>query len=118
MSNLEIAKQIAEKLALTSGVFGLRKTYDLNIGDDVPNSFDWDYENDCSSDVELGGASVIGLPDVYDADEIDDVLAIVEYMDQYPGNRLVLVSGDHAGLGADIHELLIANGTVVMAWDK
>lgn len=116
MSNKDIAKQIAEILASQSGTFGIRKTFDLNMGDDVPNSFDWDFENDCSTDTELDGTSEIALPDVYEADDIDDVLLVVEQMQQYPGNKLILICGEHAGFGDDKNELLISNGVVVLAW--
>jgi len=116
MTSQKIAKEISDILAATSGVFGLRKTFNLNVGDAVPYSFDWDFENDCSSDVELNGASVIALPDIYDADDIDDVLIIVEQMQQYPGDKLVLVVGNHAGFGDDKNELLISSGVVVAAW--
>lgn len=116
MNNESIAKQIVEIIAPKSGVFGLRKTYDIGIGDDVPHSYDWDFENDCQSSDRLDGASTIALPEIFSDDDFDDVLNLVNKMEKYPGTKLILVSGDHAGFGDDNGELLISNGTVIMAW--
>lgn len=114
-----IALEIIQTLAPLSGVFGLRKTNDvLNVGDDVPPSHDWDLENDCPAQNMLTGASTIGLPTVFDDDDLEDVLILVDMMKRYTGNKLILVAGDNAGLGDDNHEVLIKNGVVLLAWDQ
>ena len=63
--------------SLSYSVFGFRSVeeiYQLNIGDEVPCSFDWDFENDCSSDNELPGASAIYICDYPDIDDINEAL--------------------------------------------
>jgi hypothetical protein len=97
-------------------VFGFRaieNKYAINIGDDVPHSYDWDFENDCSSDSQLSGVSVIAICDYPD---LDDVLKSLQLAISYlsSNSQLILVGGDHAGLGDDKNELLISNGICLL----
>ena len=101
--------------SLSYSVFGFRaveEKYQLNIGEDVPCSFDWDFENDCSSDNELVGASAVYICDYPDIDDINEALKKMEIYNQ-KGTKLMLIAGDNAGHGDDLGEVLISNAVVV-----
>jgi hypothetical protein len=109
------AEEINRIIYEGSGTFGLRKTYCIAVNDSLPHSRDWDFENDVPSDNLLAGASCIRLPVAYNVDDcIDEINKALEVMQSYPGDALVLVNGDFAGLGDDADEILIANGVAVL----
>jgi len=111
------------KLNPNQSGYGLRRVdpeYIPEIGASVPFSYDWDWERDCSSDVQLPGASCIGIDissmmiylDNMSEDEENEVLqAIEEAMNKIEKNNysgeIILVAGDFKGYGDDDGEILI-----------
>lgn len=116
----EIVEKIRIAIISTSCEwYGIRHShYPVPVGDDVPFSWDWDYENDCSSDDMLNGASCVDLPvtnkfwdfDNMDEEEISEMNDIIkkalEMSDCYAG-ELMIVGGRHRGYGHDDNEILI-----------
>ena len=100
-------------------LYGVRHThYPVHVGHDVPFSFDWDFENDTSSDDMLDGASCIDLPvtnrfwdfdDMSESDRLEMIRIINERINLSScyGGQLMIVGGRHRGYGHDSNEILI-----------
>ena len=100
--------------------FGLRNIYPEylpEIGGDVDFSWDWDHENDMSSDEKLCGASCIEIEkswliemDDMDDEEEGELIESIERalkMVKIYGGVTILVGGERKGYGEDKGEVLI-----------
>lgn len=118
-------EQVIEKLKESDySYFGIRHLTDdeeYNVGDICRNSYDWDYESDCSSydtdePVELDGTCAyrVDIDLAWDDDseieaKIQDAL---DSSDCYSG-RAVIIAGNRAEDGADDCEIIISNAEVL-----
>ena len=101
-------------------VLGLRSLCpdeQYKIGDLARNSYDWDAENDCSSDEELDGTSVILLDNSWlegPEDLIERINDMLPTMKQYyRGKHIVLLGGWRGAHGTDEGEGVIVNAKVL-----
>lgn len=108
-------------------VVGIRHlTYDetYQVGDMCRNSFEWNYERDCSSyettePVELNGTCAYCIPgfDDFDLDEIEEATevfntALRESEENYVGG-MVVVAGTSYTYGDDENEVIIWDAEVI-----
>lgn len=102
------------------GIRHLAEDEEYEIGDICRNSYDWDYENDCSSyntnEVELNGTCAVDTRidlDWDDEEEVESKLReAVEVSDQYIGS-IAIIGGNRMEYGADDGEIIIENATVI-----
>ena len=92
------------------------------IGDFCRNSYEWDYELDCSSyytenQVELDGTCGYALFDLLDIDDAELAKKILENgicnSDTYDGEEIVLIAGDSYAYGNDENEVIIEYAEVI-----
>lgn len=127
------AKELVEamKQATKSGyhVFGIRTIENaagvLNVGDSVPDSYDWDYENDISARETTGenlpGACAIQVFSDYlwldgtDDDEAESAICdAVKKSSVYYGEQVLLIAGKgRYEYGNDQDEIIIADADVI-----
>ena len=100
-------------------VLGLRATRpdeQYNMGDTARNSYDWDAENDTSSDNELNGASAILLDNSF-LEGNDDLCKRIENtlpeLTQYHGKQIILLGGWKESQGTDALEGVIESPRVL-----
>ena len=101
-----------EKGALLHNALGLR--FDNNqykIGDCLPCSHDWDYENDAASQDLLNGTCAISLNNCDNLDELEEKINEAEgkYIEPY----IYIIASDDYEYGADDGEIIIAGAKVV-----
>lgn len=89
------------------GIRTLRHDEECKIGAYCRNSYDWDHENDCSSEVELNGTccTEIESPEIT-VEEISNV-------HKYGNGNIVIVAGDSREYGEDDGEIIIRNAVIV-----
>jgi hypothetical protein len=105
------------------GVRALCDDENYNVGDVCRNSYDWDFENDCSSyktdGIELYGTCAIDVHlHEYDLDSWEDIDIINELYTLSPGchkyhGKLVLIGGYNAIWGDDPNEIIIKDAIVL-----
>lgn len=117
-------KELVEKIMNSNyGYIGIRHLAEdekYEIGDICRNSYDWDYENDCSSydtnEVELSGTCAVDTRiDLYLDDEEDiesKLMEALEASDQYFGS-IAIIGGNGMEYGADDGEIIIEDATVI-----
>lgn len=88
-----------------------------SVGDTARNSYDWDMENDCSSDEELNGASAIVIDTAWLDGAVDLIERIEEEIDSVKsyngGKHIVLLGGWSSDDGTDNGEQVITNAKVL-----
>jgi hypothetical protein len=101
-------------------VIGLRslcRDENYQVRDYTRCSYDWDFENDCSSDVKLGGTCAIMIDNSWleDAKElISRINSTIPTMKRYyGGDHIVLIGGHHAWSGSDEGEAVIVEAEVI-----
>lgn len=103
------------------GTRHLAEDEEYEVNDICRNSYDWDYDNDCSSygtdnEVELDGTCAVdtGIELEWDsAEEIERKLEeALESSKQYPGT-IAIIGGNRMDYGADDGEIIIENATVI-----
>lgn len=101
-----------EKEALNSSVLGIRfDDNKYNIGDFLPCSHDWDYENDIRSEELLDGTCALGI---WNVDEESELLGKVEeFSGRYAEEYVYLISGESYQHGADDGEIIVSEAKVV-----
>lgn len=91
------------------------------VGDFCRNSYDWDYENDCSSydtenPEELPGTCAYntGIDSAWDDDdEIEEkILKAISGSSCYSG-KIAVIAGNRAEYGNDQEEIIIENAEVI-----
>ena len=118
----------AMKRAKSAGycVFGIRVTDAfLKIGDSVPDSYDWDIENDCSTyvttGVTLGGAcavyidnSLLLLDGSDDEEASQEIQKAIEGSKNYYGEHMYMIGGKFGSeWGNDVNEIIIKDADVI-----
>lgn len=106
--------------------FGIRnistQMYKLNVGDTCPNSYDWDFENDCSTygttGETLNGASAIHVntdPVCNEDNEMQEALetAIEQAKNYYNGVLYLIASKENYDWGSDENEIVLEDATVL-----
>lgn len=107
---------------------GVRWTCDdeqYDIGDCCRNSYDWDYDADCSSydtdsPMELDGTCAVNTNvDLSwdDPDELEKKITLAVKKHNYVGT-IIIIGGDRATCGADEDEIIIENAVVIDKIDK
>lgn len=109
--------------------FGIRtmSTEDCaNVGDFLPDSYEYDHEQDtsryfidekrlngtCSTYVDTGSLWLDGSDDAELKEEVEKTMKIQRsYMSN--GNQVVLIAGDGMEDGEDLHEAIIKNAKVI-----
>jgi hypothetical protein len=101
-------------------VLGLRSACPdekYTVGDYARNSYDWDMENDCSSDEELNGTSAIMLDNSWlegAGDLIERIEESISDVAPYHGGKhIVLLGGWSESQGTDPGERVIENAKVL-----
>lgn len=98
------------------GVRVVRNNEVYTIGETVKNSMDWDFENDCSSDEELNGASAIEVVDV-DFDNIETTKNAIDEVAKlvrgYGKGQMVIIASDDVDYGDDPGEIVMSSAVVV-----
>ena len=118
-------KEIIEKIMNSNcGYIGIRHLADdevYKIGDICRNSYDWDYENDCSSygtdnEIELDGTCTVDTKIELEWDDMEEIEKKLEYAielsEQYDG-VIAIIGGNRIDYGADDNEIIIENATVI-----
>ena len=101
-------------------VIGLRSACSdekYNVGDTARNSYDWDMENDCSSDDELNGTSAIVIDNSW-LEGADDLIERIEntiddVKSYHGGKHIVLLGGWRESQVTDDGERVIENAVVL-----
>lgn len=95
--------------------YGIRSGRAQQIGDIIPPSHDWDFENDCESEDLLPGACTTGVNTMFSDNEwlIDKLTAAVNANSIYDGDQQYLVGGNSAVYGDDESELIIEDAQVL-----
>jgi hypothetical protein len=91
------------------GIRTLRSDEEYKVGDYCRRSYDWDYENDCSSEEQLNGTCCTEV----EINDIDDMNNIDISNHRYGKGTIVLIAGDEMERGTDSCELIIRNAIVV-----
>mgnify|MGYP007010770073 FL=1 len=103
------------------GIRHLSDDEHYQVGDWCRNSYDWDYEQDCSTyetenPIELPGTCAYNTgidPNWDEPEEIAEKLEkAIEASGCYLGD-LVIVAGDRMEYGNDDHEIIIADAVVI-----
>ena len=104
------------------GIRTLRNNESYKIGDKCRCSYDWDFENDCSTydtdnPIELDGTSCIDVCiSDYDLDDWGEANLIEELYStvyNYGTGQKALIAGYHASQGNDNAEIIITGAVVI-----
>ncbi len=130
----ELVEAMKKAKAEGYNVFGIRVIENeagvLNVGDACPDSYDWDYELDCSTrdttGEKLGGACAIEINTsmlLLDGDDDEDVAAEIEKAIKnsacYYGEQVLLIGGKFGSeYGNDEHEIIIELADVLAKVDR
>lgn len=127
------AKELVEamKEAVNNGyiVFGIRKIENeagiLKVGDSVPDSYNWDHENDVSTRETTGetlpGACAVEINtsrlciDGSDDEDVEEEISkAVKKSSIYFGEQVLLIAGKgRYDYGEDVSEVIISNADVI-----
>ena len=102
------------------GIRGLASDEKYDIGETCRKSYDWDYENDCSSydtekPVELDGTCAAHIVVDMDWDTDEEIIESIENVINnfnYTG-EMVLIGGESFEYGADENEVIIYDAVVI-----
>ena len=87
---------------------------ELNIGDEVPNSYEW--EDGEYTDEELDGTSTTGIKDLSD-ESIRNAFKLLS-SEGYQGKKIALIGGEVGGSGRDAGELVIQYNEILDIFNK
>jgi hypothetical protein len=97
---------------LNASFLGLR--FDDNkykIGNVIPCSHDWDYENDIRSEELLDGTCAVGIWNIEEESEV--IEKAQEHVGDYAEDYIYLVTGESYEYGADDGEIIITECRVI-----
>lgn len=115
MEILEAIKENENKFR----VFGIRTCADKAvIGDELPCSYNWDWERDEEDWEKLNGTSATGFCYLWmDEESTDDDLASIEHAlkinSSYRGAHTYLIAGNSYDEGVDQDEVVISGAEVI-----
>lgn len=98
------------------GLRAIRPDEKYQVGDYARNSYDWDAENDCSSEEELNGTCSISFDVSWlegAADLINRIEETISEVRKYYGDGIVLLGGWASSDGTDSGEQVIENAKVL-----
>ena len=114
--------ELNEKVALESCYMGVRiDDEDYKLGDLLPDSYNW-LETEVLPEEEwetarLDGTCAMCLEDAGAYDDVDDlkkdIIKSLSWNDNYFGDNVYLIAGDHSCYGTDPGESIIRNAEVV-----
>lgn len=116
-----LIKKITEENYKWIGIRHLADDENYTVGDFCRNSYDWDYENDCSSydtenPEEFPGTCAYntGIDSAWDDDdEIEEkILKAISGSSCYSG-KIAVIAGNRAEYGNDPEEIVIKNAEVI-----
>lgn len=95
--------------------FGIRTDdRELNIGDELGCSHDWDFENDTPSEELLPGICATGFGELwYDEDDIETIEKALNAHKSYYGKHTYLIGGYFEKYGDDESEVIISDAEVI-----
>lgn len=117
----ELIRKITEEKYMYVGIRRLCDDEEYNVGDICRNSYDWDYENDCSSyesnnPVELPGSCSFDTGIIAEWDDESEIRQklenAIDASDCYCG-RLAVIAGNMSEYGGDECEIIIKNAEVI-----
>lgn len=117
----ELIRKINEERYTYIGIRHLADDENYQVGDFCRNSYDWNYENDCSSyytenPEELSGACAYNTninSSWDDGEEIKGkIIKAISESDCYSG-RIAIIAGKLAEYGNDSEEIIIENAEVI-----
>ena len=90
---------------------------EYGIGDILPESYDWDFENDISTyyttGETLGGSSAL-MVKIEDGETLEEAIQkALEGTYEYSGKDIFIVGGDFVNMGDDTNEVIIKNATAI-----
>lgn len=108
--------------------FGIRTMYadhDYEAGESIPDSYDWDIENDVSTRETTGetlsGACAIEIAACnywLDGSDDEEVRAAIEHALEmskgYPGSSVYLIAGNGSEYGNDPEEIIISSAEALL----
>lgn len=118
----KIAQIIIDLDPATVGVRSLRDDENYSVGDYCRESYEWDWENDCSTyttsgeDGETaGGTCATSIRfGTYDADELaEEIKKSVEYNSEYGGKQVIIVGYPNIDGTFDEGECRIVDAKVI-----
>ncbi|HBY20961.1 MAG TPA: hypothetical protein DEG71_08125 [Clostridiales bacterium] len=103
-------------------VYGIRVNADdesYNIGDTCRYSYEWDYENDCSTyntdtPIKLPGTCSLHLVIYEDTTNTELINKINEIKNKYAGEQIVIIGGYDYEYGSDDNEIIIEDAEVLL----
>lgn len=130
MTTSELMEIIKAKHSEHYNAFGIRSVYDkrfgrYEVGDSLPDSYEWDFDNDCSTyhttGETLNGASAVAVEtdDLWlDGDDDDELAARIEKAlkasKSYDFGETMLVGGKNGSkYGHDEGEIVIESAVVL-----
>lgn len=117
----EIIRKITEENYKWIGIRHLAEDENYTVGDFCRNSYDWDYENDCSSydtenPIELDGTCAYDTridSNWDDEEEIEGkIIKAISESECYSG-KIAVIAGNRAEYGNDPEEIIIENAEVI-----
>lgn len=117
----ELIRKIKQECYRYVGIRHLADDEEYNVGDICRNSYDWDYENDCSSyesnnPVELQGSCSFDTGIIAEWDDESEIRQklenAIDASDCYCG-RLAVIAGNRSECGSDDGEIIIKNAEVI-----
>lgn len=99
------------------GLRATRPDEKYKVGDYARNSYDWDFQNDCSSDTELDGTCTVSVDNSFLSDAADLIMRIESTLpgveQYYYKGHIVLLGGHSESKGDDDGESVIQNARVL-----
>lgn len=93
------------------------------VGDICRNSFDWDYDNDCSTyytsePVEFDGTCGFEVEDFcFDDEQLDEAKEVFQKAlnksNRLYSGKCIVIAGDHYSYGYDENEVIIRDAVVI-----
>lgn len=109
-------------------VFGLRiiddesDTHEYHVGEYVPDSYDWDFDQDCSTRETDGrtlpGASAIRIGDDWMEDAQEAVETAMQLSKNYVGHTVLVIAGESYQYGDDDNEVIIRDAKCIWMGKK
>ena len=90
---------------------------DINVGEKLDCSYDWDYENDCCSEEKLNGTCGIAFGYLYfdgEEEDLETVENAINYCkENYCYKNFEIIAGTDEEYGADEKEIVIKNAICI-----
>lgn len=123
MDNNKVLETLRNAYANGYRYFGVRVVpEEVEVGQRLAPSYDWDMENDCSSDTQLSGTCAVFFDvdyidwndDDYNSEIINSLESAIAQSENYDGAQTVIIaSKTHYENGWDENEIILEDADVV-----